>query len=214
MCGRFTLSIDEFDFADRFSRDKSYHYKPIYNVLPTQEMPILVSNSETITPAKWGLPSNFKNKIHINARAETIQSLSSFKSLIHSHRCIIPADSFIEWDKSPLHQPHRIMLTSHHAFCFAGVYNELKINDESHCYFSIITTESNSQLKWLHNRMPLILNEEQEKEWLTQSNAWQKILDLKSTVSLDIFPINARITNSKANRAELLLPIQKPLTLF
>ena len=46
----------------------------------------------------WAADPSIGNRM-INARAETLTELPSFKSLVTQCRCIIPADGFYEWRK-------------------------------------------------------------------------------------------------------------------
>src|SRR5262245_66633669 len=46
----------------------------------------------------WAADPSIGNRM-INARAETLTELPSFKSLVNGGRCIIPADGFYEWRK-------------------------------------------------------------------------------------------------------------------
>ena len=46
----------------------------------------------------WAADPSIGNRM-INARTETLTELPSFKLLVDSHRCIIPADGFYEWRK-------------------------------------------------------------------------------------------------------------------
>jgi putative SOS response-associated peptidase YedK len=46
----------------------------------------------------WAADPSIGNHM-INARAETLTELPSFKLLVDRRRCIIPADGFYEWRK-------------------------------------------------------------------------------------------------------------------
>jgi len=46
----------------------------------------------------WAADPSIGNRM-INARAEALTELPSFKSLVNRGRCIIPADGFYEWRK-------------------------------------------------------------------------------------------------------------------
>ncbi len=214
MCGRYTLSINELDFEDRFSKRLAFHFSPQFNVLPSNSMPIITAHEAMAFPAKWGLSSINKSKLIINARAETALSLPMFKNIILSSRCLIPADSFIEWDKSAIHQPYRITIKNSKTFAFAGIYNELFVNETKTRYYTIITTQANDQMKWLHNRMPLILNNHQENTWLDSDTKWRTILGQIPENELIFTPISSKINGSKENNRQLLTPIPPPLTLF
>ncbi|MFX5130585.1 SOS response-associated peptidase family protein, partial [Acinetobacter baumannii] len=61
----------------------------------------------------------------INARSETLMESRVFKQSFMRRRCIIPADSFYEWQRSETTKiPMRILLKGHGLFAFAGIYEE------------------------------------------------------------------------------------------
>ncbi len=110
MCGRFTQKADQKTIKKEFKVDSLQDtiLKPRYNIAPTQTIAaVLESDGERIIEGlRWGLiPSWAKdesigNKL-INARAETLAEKPSFKNAFRSHRCIIPASGFYEWQKAP-----------------------------------------------------------------------------------------------------------------
>ena len=78
---------------------------------------------------RWGLiPSWAKDEsvgnALINARSETIESRTAFREAFKHRRCLIPADSFYEWqERDGKRQPFRVMLKSGEPFCFAGLWD-------------------------------------------------------------------------------------------
>lgn len=214
MCGRYTLSLNELEIEERFSKRLAFHFDPQFNVLPSNSMPIVIANEPFISSAKWGFQTFNHSKLLINARAESATSLPSFKNEIQHHRCIIPANSFIEWDKSALHQPYQIKVSKNSIFSFAGIYTEIIQDKLTQRFFTIITTKANIQMQWLHNRMPLILEKNQEQIWLSNDSSWEKILYHTPEQELTFIPISPKINGSKENNNRLLTPIPPPLTLF
>ena len=51
-----------------------------------------------MSPAGRGLPSS---RLLFNARGETLSDRPTFQSAFDSRRCLIPANGFYEWTKSP-----------------------------------------------------------------------------------------------------------------
>ena len=105
MCGRFTASFEFREIKIRFSLQRDIPLLvPRYNIAPSQEVPVIVQNDgkNELMPMKWGLvPAWSSDKSigerMINARAETITEKPSFRRLVESKRCVIPADGFYEW---------------------------------------------------------------------------------------------------------------------
>jgi SOS response associated peptidase (SRAP) len=71
----------------------------------------------------WADDPSIGNRM-INARAETLTELPSFKSLVTRFRCIIPADGFYEWRKVGKRKvPMWVHLNSREPFGLAGPGN-------------------------------------------------------------------------------------------
>ena len=175
MCGRYTLIADLGDLAQRFEFDGSdFSYDPGYNIAPTESV-LTVRNVEGREAAlmKWGLiPFWAKDpKIGsrmINARAETVAEKPAFRSALRRRRCLVLADGYYEWQKTPVgKRPFRIVMRSGEPFAFAGLWETWK-DPEGNVILSctIITTAANDFLASIHNRMPVILPRESEELWL------------------------------------------------
>src|ERR1041384_1135719 len=122
MCGRFTLTTDLKQIAERFGAPVPHETPaaaPRYNIAPTQDVIVVGDDGKRyLKQMRWGLiPSWAKdpaigNKM-INARAETLAEKPSFRTALKKRRCIIPADGFYEWQKlGKVKQPVRIVLKS------------------------------------------------------------------------------------------------------
>jgi putative SOS response-associated peptidase YedK len=216
MCGRFTLSINELEIEERFSKKLAFRFVPQYNARPSMNMPVITADEPLITSAEWGLPrSKNKSKIAINAKLETLFQQPLFSPLVSSHRCLIPADSFIEWDQSSIHQPYRFMFPDKSIFCFAGLYSDLKISNQWQRFFTIITTSAKGEVANIHNRMPVIIQRDFESQWLTNEPMNSGSIKALETIEPLIgSAISPRINNSVSNNPQYLTPIPKPLSLF
>jgi putative SOS response-associated peptidase YedK len=66
--------------------------------------------------------------------------------------------------------------------------------------FNIITTEANEFMKPIHNRMPVILKQEDEKKWLSSKISAEILSLLKPYASeeMDAFPVS-KLVNSPRN---------------
>ena len=110
MCGRFTATFEFSEIRVRWNLDRDLpKYAPRYNIAPEQispTIPVIVRHKggNECRLMHWGLIPHWAadpsigNRM-INARAETLTELPSFKPLVDRHRCIIPADGFYEWRK-------------------------------------------------------------------------------------------------------------------
>ena len=123
---------------------------------------------------KWGLvpswaPDPSIGNQMINARAETLLKKPSFRNLVSQRRCLIPADGFYEWRREGNRKvPVWIHLKKKEPFAFAGLWDSwrnVEVGDTLHT-FTIITTEPNSLLEPIHNRMPVILSAADYGKWM------------------------------------------------
>jgi len=217
MCGRFTFRLDLNKVIKELSVDKVLNeFKPNYNACPTQEVPIVIQeeNKRILDTRKWGLiPHWAKDKKiaykMINARAETISEKPSFKSAFLNRRCLIVADGFYEWKRSGTSKiPFYIHLKDREVFGFAGIWETW--NDIKTC--SIITTESNSFMKKLHHRMPVIIPKQLEKHWLDpeikEKGLLMELLKPYPSSQMTSYKVSSDVNSPKNNKKELLKPIK------
>jgi putative SOS response-associated peptidase YedK len=98
-------------------------------------------------------------------------------------------------------------------FSFAGIYSEWKNpkNNKVIKSYAIITTFPNTLMQPIHNRMPVILKEEDEDEWLNpdliEVEKIKEFLKPYSTNNLETYTISTRINNPAFNNKELLKPL-------
>jgi putative SOS response-associated peptidase YedK len=148
------------ELAAAFDDETAAAYRPRYNVAPTDQHPVLrlVAGARRLEPARWGLPPTGNRRAPlINVRAETARF--SRKKTFVDGRCVVPADGFFEWKRSPdgsrpnwYHRPDGRLLL------FAGLW-------EAGC-FSVLTTAPNALVAEVHDRMPAILSPEEANAWL------------------------------------------------
>ncbi|NCB07954.1 MAG: SOS response-associated peptidase [Bacteroidia bacterium] len=186
MCFYYSLSKLAQRYSERAKNNEILRETYMVNGFSHPEMPVITETGMELM--NWGLiPTWSKDdqirKYTLNARAETIFEKPSFKNVISSKRCIIPATGYFEWQHNGKNkQPYFISLKNQDAFTFAGVW-DLWVNPQSGetlYSYSIITTEANPLLAEIHNtkkRMPVVLPQEIEFDWLTRNLSNEKIKD-------------------------------------
>ena len=177
MCGRFIMTVD-FAMLKAVFRLRAGYFdiKHRYNIAPGQDIPVVIPGpgGRDIRPMRWGLIPHWAGdeKIGrklINARAETVGEKPSFKSSLRRRRCLVPASGFYEWQKTKNgKKKHLITLPDQEIMFMAGLY-DIFCDDEGNFApaFVIITTDANSQMMDIHNRMPVIVKRDLIKNWLT-----------------------------------------------
>lgn len=212
MCGRFTLFTDIEDIKDRFDIQGSFdeEYQFSYNIAPSHSVLSVINDGtrNRLGYLRWGLiPFWAKDEKvgykMINARAETIAEKTSFKNAYKKKRCLIIADSFYEWKKTPERKiPMRIKLKNHAPFGMAGIWESWKSPEGLSIYScSVITTVPNELMKSIHDRMPVILKPEDEKDWLNPSindpAYLQQYLKSFDSEKMEAFEVSTDVNSTK-----------------
>jgi len=233
MCGAYGLSvrniqnlIDRFDIVNALD-----NFKPRWNIRPGQSNPVIVNQGDKeIELMVWGLLPHFaadeqyKYKT-INAKAETVDKLPTFRHSFVKKRCLVPATGFYEPDKiNFVKQPypwHYFKMKDNSIFSFAGLYDVWKDKNngkEIHSY-SIITTVPNTIVGKYHDRMPVILEKGEEDIWLNpdidDANQLRPLLKPFPDDKLEEWEVGAKARNPINDSSEVIEPLKnKQRSLF
>lgn len=222
MCGRFTLFTDIEEIKERFDIQGSFdeEYQFSYNIAPSQSVLSVINDGvrNRLGYLRWGLiPFWAKDEKAgykmINARAETIAEKASFRNAYKKKRCLIVADSFYEWKKTPERKiPMRIKLKNNAPFGMAGLWESWKSPEGISIYScSVITTVPNELMTSIHDRMPVILKPEDEKDWLNPSindpAYLQQYLKPFDSEQMEAFEVSTDVNSTKNNSPNLIQQI-------
>jgi putative SOS response-associated peptidase YedK len=177
MCGRFTLTSNPEQLQESFPGILITHeVSPRYNIAPSQPIAVIPNSDQTrLDYYTWGLVPHWAKDPSIgsrliNARSETLDEKPAFRTAYRRRRCLILADGFFEWMSTPgtrSKTPMLIKLKSGNPFAFAGLWEVWNSPDGSTLKTCcIITTQPNSLMAPIHNRMPVILPSEAYTLWL------------------------------------------------
>ena len=181
MCGRYRLTAKERYLRDHFGLDEDPTWTARWNIAPTQLVPIVrekgTSSRRSFDLVRWGLiPSWAKDASiatkTINAMSETAADKAAFRDAFRLRRCLIPADSFYEWQPiGPKHkQPFSIDMADDSTFAFAGLWESwTDPGGDVVETCTILTTTPNALVAEVHNRMPVILRVKDYARWLDPS---------------------------------------------
>jgi len=185
MCGRFVLQTDLSRIIESFDvQEVACQYKPSNNIFPGQQIIAVVhDNINRLVEFKWGLipwwskDPSIGNRM-INARAETVAEKPAFKQAFKKRRCLIVADGFYEWQKiGKTKKPLYFSLKSGDTFGFAGLHETWTSPDHLQIHTcTIITTDANTLIEPIHDRMPVIVPKEFEMKWIDPENQNQEKL--------------------------------------
>ncbi|MDD5363142.1 MAG: SOS response-associated peptidase [Ignavibacteria bacterium] len=193
MCSRFENKETGLSIFTKI--EKGSEYKVINNapenlkqisIAPNDDI-LIIKNSEgnlEMNKKTWGIKFDEKSPLIFNSRIETIISKNYWNNLFDKNRCLIPATAFYEWKQTGnIKIPHRIALQDYGLFFIAGLY--IKVNNVF-CA-TIITTEPNTTIAKIHNRMPVIMMQEEGIEFLLsgKEEALSKCKPLDDRVKID-----------------------------
>ena len=219
MCGRYSVVIDEAKLRKQFTKELTTPpagLQPNYNMAPTQNGLVITDAApDQLSEFRWGLVPFWAKDLGvgarmINARSEGIEEKSSFRKPIRERRCLVIGDSFYEWQrKDGEKQPFRIMPDNGQLLVMAGIWEKWqpKEGGDPVYTYSVITGEPNAEMAPIHNRMPmLLLDEERQSQWLDPQATLPDVLSLLRTPpdgTLKTYPISAKVGNVRNNGPEL-----------
>jgi putative SOS response-associated peptidase YedK len=189
-----------------------------YNGAPSQEVLVIRQNHQTgersLDFLKWGLipywcTDRKGGRKPINAKAETVARLPTFRDAYARRRCIVPVDGFFEWKAIKgrrAKQPFAIAMKDGSPFGIAGLWENWKDprSGEWLRTFTIITVPANGLVSAIHHRMPAILHKEDYEKWLGPEPDPHNVLRQFPSELLRMWPISTRV-NSPNNDDEHLL---------
>lgn len=194
---------------------------PRYNVAPTAESYIVLDSEGTraVDVARWGLvPSWSKDTSRgsrmINARSETVAEKPAYRSAFKRRRCLVPVDGYYEWQVAPAgarapKQPFFIHAKGHELLALAGLYEDWHGPDGSIRTFTVLTQEPPSWLGRIHDRMPVIVQDDDWQQWLSLHTDEADLEDLlanitrRSAQGLEAHPV-ATLVNRATNEGSHL----------
>ena len=226
MCGAYGLSvrniqnlIDRYDIVNFLD-----NFKPRWNIRPGQSNPVIVNQSEKeIELMVWGLIPHFATNEQykyktINAKAETVDTLPTFRHSFIRKRCLVPATGFYEPDKINFSkQPfpwHYFKMKDDSIFSFAGLYDiwKDKTNGKEIRSYTIITTIPNTIVAKYHDRMPVILQKEDEDIWLNpniiEASQLHPLLKPFPNEKMEEWQVGAEARNPINDYPEVIEPVK------
>ena len=217
MCGRYTLAAGPEFIADYFQVDGPIpEFQPSWNITPGGDIPVICQAPEdgrTCSLMHWGLIPHWakepdsKYKM-INAKAETLSQRPAYRDAYKHRRCLIPANGFYEWQTTANgKQPYYIHHKDDSLLAFAGLWEYW---EKEHIINSctIITTTANSLIQSIHERMPVIITQDNFDAWLDPHNTdTSKLTDLLTRCDnklLEPYRVSTAVNNPAHDKPELL----------
>lgn len=240
MCGRYAvvskLEIIEKEFAAHVEEVKErFQLNP--NVSPgDQALVITDAQPNKVQMMTFGFTPHWAKKrtYVINARSEGdhnkendpkytgakgIISKPMFRKAIRSQRCLIIADAFVEGTtKEKLSKPYLVYRSEKkRPFALAGIWDEwvdVKTGELTKG-FAILTTPPTPLMQRIpHHRSPLVLTQEEEKEWINTNLNLDEVTAMLNPFDdsdYNAYPISSDIKASRNKDVHVLTPLGEPL---
>jgi putative SOS response-associated peptidase YedK len=210
--------------------------EPNYNVAPTTSVATVVSRhsepddeaTRRVRLMRWGLlppwvkagpdgAPDTKGPLLINARADKVATSPAFRGSAKGKRCLVPMDGWYEWRPNPdaggkkaAKTPFFMHRVDGDTLFMAGLWSVWKPAKDGDPLLSctIITTDAVGELAAIHDRMPLILAEDDWDAWLNPDAALdaQLLARAPDVHDVEIREISTLVNSIRNNGPELLEP--------
>ncbi len=218
MCGRFSQGEPSHLISDYFGANPDEDLPGgLYNVPPTESIRVILQRDDQrrLIAARWGFRPFWADedgkaaKSWINARAETAWESPAFGRSLRTRRCVVPADAFYEWDRtaSP-RQPYAIGPAGDgEMLALAGIWSPIHGERPT---AAIMTTAPNELVASVHDRMPVVLDQDAVEVWLdpdADPGHLRSLLVPAPPASLRMWPVSTAVNRVASDGPELLRPI-------
>ncbi|WP_320674109.1 SOS response-associated peptidase [Prochlorococcus sp. MIT 1341] len=189
MCGRYELKtqFEKLPLILKENLPKSFEKNYSQQELIRPNDPVLVLRDEGKVSScfmLWGFISEWAKDPFdpskpkpFNARVETVKEKKLFRGSWRYKRCLLPASGFFE-------KGHRISRKDYQPFWLAGIWNRWMSPEGSELETCcILTTNPNTLMKQLHNRMPVIIPNGLEKDWIAPNKNVAELRRLESLIN-------------------------------
>ena len=187
MCCRYYMEmspelrpiVEEMNRAPLSARMRDKLGKPLTTegeVRPTDIVPVIapsLSGTRKVFPMFWGFTAKGVDRPIVNCRVESAAEKPLWKEAWKSHRCIVPASYYFEWEhlvtaSGNVKTGDKYMIQPRGAeVCYmAGLYRLEEFRDLKYPVFTILTRTPSQELAKLHDRMPVILPGEMIDSWI------------------------------------------------
>ena len=188
---------------------------------PTDEALVVVQRDDrrAVTAYRWGLIPHWATDVKVgsrmfNARAETLTASPAFREAFRRRRCLVPVDAFYEWKREgAIRQPYLVSRADGRPLALAGLWAGWHdpATDVVRRTFTIVTTTPNGTLAGLHDRMPVIVQEEAWARWLTPGpgglDELLGLLEPNEAVDLRVQAVSRLVNDVRRDGPDLVVPL-------
>ncbi|KAG9483933.1 abasic site processing protein HMCES isoform X2 [Eleutherodactylus coqui] len=196
--------------------------------------------SERVLAAmRWGLIPSWFTGTHpskmqyntSNCRSDTMSEKALYKGpFFKNQRCVVLADGFYEWRRQGAEkQPYFIYFPQvkseesearkddsyvggRRLLTMAGLFDcwEPPEGEDTLYSYTVITVDASKSINWIHDRMPAILDGDEEiRKWLDfgEVPAKEALKVIRPIESITCHPVSTVVNNARNNTPECVAPI-------
>ena len=221
MCGRYASarSVDDIAAAFGIHEDDIEAPPPAdWNIAPTKPVTVVIARKDrrVLTSARWGLVPSWASDPSIgsrliNARLETVADKPAFRDAFAARRCLVPADGWYEWATRAdgTRQPYFLAPPDGGPIAFAGLWEVWYDADGRPLVTTtIVTGPAPSDLQFVHDRSPVVLDREAWKDWLQSPAA--PVLKPTPAGSVTARTVSDAVGDVRNNGPELTAEVDVP----
>lgn len=181
VCGRYYVDDETAREIEKLVKeidDRARWDRLTGDIHPTQEAPVLVGRQNQVKLAwqRWGF-SGFQGKgVIFNSRSETALHKRMFRESIQRRRAVIACTWFYEWNKAK--EKVAFFRKDSPVLFMAGFFNTFGEEER----FVILTTAANSSVAPVHDRMPLILERDEIRDWILDDEKFEAMLGQRPVI--------------------------------
>lgn len=220
MCGRYQIDkareVEEL-LAALFQLKVAIGLR--FNVCPMQTMLTVASQEDGAPRAagmRWGFvpywdQSDIPKISPINARSEGVLTTRMFRQAVQRRRCAVPATGFYEWHRidQKTKIPYLFRLRGSRPFFFAGIFEGA--SDKHPESFAMLTTGPNALMTPIHDRLPVILDDDAARRWIAPGPLESEALAEFSTPypagEMEAFEVSRLVNNPRNDSPEVAEPV-------
>lgn len=231
MCGRYVSPSDRAieDYWHIGARE-SGRWIQSFNVAPTSQVPMLRLDEQgglELVPARWGLiPSWWKEAkpptMSFFARSEEAAGKPLWRQSLRSHRCLMPAHGWYEWNPNQqvrnasgrlVHQPYYLYSPNDPMLAIAAIWASWTGPDGQEVIScALLTRDAAPSISAIHNRMPVILPQEQFSPWLSPGTKEEQVHQAIGQARGDFtgHAVSTRVNSAQNDDEQLIEAIAEP----
>ena len=188
MCGRYTTGTEEENVRFReimdeanasMNGEETVVRRENGDVYPGDIAPVILTKSSItcFTGMRWGF--DYDGKKVINARSETAHEKPAFRQSLAEMRCLVPVMGYYEWNS----RKEKFLFTDPNGeiMYLAGLY---RFGATGFPEFTIITRDAYGEYGKIHDRMPLIIRD--NELWLRDALSSRRLLAGGDNIKLDV----------------------------